>query len=138
LDDPVNPGSPTARLKALLRGRLRRFEEQRFASRVCNEALAALEAVRTDRPELRGYALYEAVITRRLALDAAAARGYMQRVQDSSDDWETERTPTLIDVVKYMIVSEYLAQGAIAAGTAIDGMALDLGPFLVARIDPKL
>ena len=138
LDDPVNPGSPAARLKALLRGRLRHFEEQRFAGRVCDEALVALEAVRTERPELAGQPLYEAVIARRLALAAPAARAYMQRVQDSNDDWETARTPTFIDVVKYMIVSEYLAKKAVAPGTASDGMALDLGRFLVGRIDPRL
>lgn len=133
MDNPADPGSPTARLKALLRGRLRRFEEHRFARRVCAEALAALEAVRVEQPGLQARALYEAVIARRLRLEASAARAYMRRVVASNQDWETERTPKFIDVVKYMIVSEYLAQES-----APTGMTLDLGPFLTECIDPQL
>jgi hypothetical protein len=133
LDNPANPDSPTERLKALFLGRLRRFEERRFARRVCDEALAALGAVRAQRPELRNDALYEAIIARRLQVDPNAARLYMQRVRDSNEDWDTDRTPKFIDVVKYMIVGEYLAQEPGATG-----MVLDLGAFLVERIDPKV
>lgn len=133
MDNPANPESPTERLKALFLGRLRRFEERRFARRVCDEALAALAAVQTRGPELHADALYEAVIARRLKLDATAARAFMRRVQESNEDWDTDRTPKFIDVVKYMIVSEYLAQEALASG-----MALDLGAFLAERIDPQL
>ena len=133
MDNPANPESPTERLKALFLGRLRRFEERRFARRVCDEALAALEAVRAQRPELHGEALYEAIISRRLKLDAIAAHAFMRRVQDSHEDWETERTPKFIDVVKYMTVMEYLAHEPLTTG-----MSLDLGPFLAERIDPRL
>jgi hypothetical protein len=131
MDEPVNPESPTARLKALLLGRLRRRDERRFAARVCNEALAALAAVRVAQPALRDEALYEAVIARRLKVDAAAAHSLMRRVRESNEDWESERPTRFIDVVKYMIVSEYLAQEKDATG-----VVLDLNPFLAERIDP--
>jgi hypothetical protein len=94
--------------------------------------------VRTERPDLGGDALYEAVIARRLRIDAPAARTIMRRVEDSNQDWQSDRKPTFIDVVKYMIVSEYLARHSRPAGATVDGMALDLGAFLVERIDPRI
>ena len=133
MDSPVNPESPTQRLKALFQGRLRRFEERRFAGRVCSEALTTLQAVRAQQPALSGDALYEAVIARRLNLDATAAHAMMWRVHGSVENWEGDYVPKFIDVVKFMIVGEYLAQAAPA-----EGMALDLGAFLAARIDPRL
>jgi hypothetical protein len=133
LDSPTHPESPTERLKALFTGRLRRYEERRFARRVCDEALAALEAVRTEQPQLAGEALYEAVIARRLKLDATDTRAFMWRVHVSFEDWESDGMPKFIDVVKYMIVSEYLAQNTLAKG-----VSLDLGPYLAQRIDPRV
>jgi hypothetical protein len=133
VDSPANPESPTQRLKALFQGRLRRFEEKRFAGRVCSEALAALQAVRARHPTLRGDALYEAVIARRLQLDAAAAHALMWRVHGSVENWEGDYLPKFTDVVKYMIVSEYVGQDI-----AVEGMSMDLGHFLATRIDPDL
>ena len=133
VDSLANPESPTQRLKALFQGRLRRFEEKRFAARVCNEALAALQAVFAQHPNLTGDALYEAVIARRLKLDAAAAHALMWRVHGSVENWERDYVPKFVDVVKYMIVSEYVGQDA-----SVEGMGLDLGPFLAPRIDPHL
>jgi hypothetical protein len=133
VDSPANPESPTQRLKALFQGRLRRFEERRFAGRVCGEAIAALQAVRARQPTLSGDALYEAAIAQRLEVDAAAARALMWRVRGSVENWEGDYVPKYIDVVKYMIVSEYLGQDV-----SVEGMTLDLGPFLATRIDPAL
>jgi len=133
VDSPANPESPTQRLKALFQGRLRRFEEKRFAGRVCSEALAALRAILARHPALSGDALYEAVIARRLKLDAAAAHALMWRVHGSVENWEGNYVPKFVDVVKYMIVSEYVGQDA-----SVEGMTLDLGPFLAPRIDPHL
>jgi hypothetical protein len=133
LDDPANPQSPTARLKSVLRRRLQLFEERRFASRVCDEVLAALAAARAQQPGLHGDALYAAVIARRLKLDAPAAHLLLRRIQDGHQDWESERAARFIDVVRYMIVREYLARE-----DAATGMSLDLGAFLAERIDPRL
>jgi hypothetical protein len=125
--------SPTQRLRALLAGRIRRGTERRFASRVCDESLAALHAVRATQAELQGDALYEAVVARRASLDPDQARAIVQRANESLEDWGNDRAATLIDVVRYLIVSEYMAQHA---GT--DGMIIDLGALLTLRIDPQL
>ena len=133
VDSLANPESPTQRLKTLFQARLRRFEEKRFAGRICSEALAALQAVLAQHPTLTGDALYEAVIGRRLKLGAADAHALMWRVHGSVENWEGDYVPKFVDVVKYMIVSEYVAQDA-----SVEGMTLDLGQFLAPRIDPQL
>lgn len=125
--------STTQRLLALLAARIRRRAERRFAARSCDELLAALHAVHAAQPELQGDALYEAVVARRGSLDPARARAIVQRATESLEDWGNDRAAKLIDVIKYLIVSEYMAQQ-----TGIDGMIIDLGALLTSRIDPQL
>ncbi len=122
--------SPTQRLRALLADKLKRIEERLFAGRVCSESLVAFHAIRKLQPALAGDALYEAVVARRVNLDAAGARAIVRRTHASLEDWAGDRGPTFRDVVKYMIVTEYLGQEADERG-----MNLDLGPFLAKRID---
>lgn len=122
--------SPTQRLRALLADKVKRIEERLFAGRVCAESLAAYHAIRNLHPQLRGDELYEAVIARRVNLDAAGAHAIVRRTHASLEDWAGERICSFRDVVKYMIVSEYLGQEA-----STRGMNLDLGPFLAKRID---
>jgi hypothetical protein len=57
----------------------------------------------------------------------------MWRVHGSVENWEGDYVAKFIDVVKYMIVSEYIGQDA-----SVEGMGLDLGPFLAPRIDAHL
>jgi hypothetical protein len=125
--------SPTQRLRALIASRLKRMDERRFANRVCAESLAALQAVRAEHAALQGDALYEAVVARRSGLDAAQARAVVWRAHESLEHWGNDRDPKLIDVVKYMIVSEYLGRDAHE-----DGMSIDLGAFIAQRIDQYL
>jgi len=124
------PESPTMRLRSLLHHKFKRLEERLFARRVCTESLAAYHAVRGSAPTLRGDELYAAVIARRIQLDANAARAILWRAHASVDDWISERGTTFRDVVKYMIVSEYLGQEADESG-----MNIDLGQYLSKRID---
>ena len=130
MDTTNKIASPTQRLRALLADKLKRIEERLFAGRVCSESLAAYHAIRKQDPALRGDDLYEAVIARRINLDAAGARAIVWRTHASREDWVSDRGPTFRDIVKYMIVSEYLGQEADERG-----MNLDLGPFLAKRID---
>lgn len=122
--------SPTQRLRALLADKLKRIEERLFAGRVCAESLSAYHAIRRQDPALNGDELYASVIARRLKLDAAGARAIVWRTHASLEDWTGDRGPTFRDIVKYMIVSEYLGQEA-----SERGMNFDLGPFLAKRID---
>lgn len=125
--------SPTSRFRALFAGRRKRNEELRFADRVCTESLAALADVRAARPQLSGDELYEAVIARRLQRGDGAARIILQRTYESLEDWGTDRAPRFLDVVRYMIVNEYLD-----AATGERGMSVDLGAYLAQHIDPQL
>ena len=133
MDSAGTFGSPTQRLRALFADRVKRVEEWRFAQRVCAESLKTLQQVRATQPDLKGDALYEAVIAKRLNLDVASAHAIMWRTHASLEDWVTDSEPKFIDVVKYMIVSEYLGQEAVETG-----MSIDLGAFLSKRIDPHL
>ena len=105
----------------------------RFASRVCSESLAALADVRAARPQLSGDELYEAVIARRMQRGDGAACAVLQRTYESLADWGSDREPKFLDVVRYMIVSEYLD-----AATGERGMSIDLGALLAQHIDPQL
>ena len=125
--------SPTRRFRALFGGRRKRNEELQFASRVCTESLAALAEVRAARPQLSGDELYEAVIARRMQRGEDAARAILQRTYESLADWGNDRAPTFLDVVRYMIVNEYLD-----AATGERGMSVDLGAFLAQHVDPKI
>lgn len=125
--------SPTQRLRALIAARLKKLDEQRFANRVCSELLAALKAVCTAQADLKGDALYEAVVAKRSNLDATEARAVVWRTHESLEDWGNDRDPKFIDVAKYVIVSEYLGQESLE-----DGMSIDLGALLTKRIDPQL
>jgi hypothetical protein len=107
--------------------------ERRFANRVCNESVAALQAVRATQAELQGEALYAAGVARRANLEPAQASAIVQRANESLEDWGHDRAAQFIDVVKFLIVSEFMAQHA---GT--DGMTIDLGALLTPRIDPQL
>jgi hypothetical protein len=128
-----SPASPTSRFRGLFGARRKRNEELRFASRVCSESLAALAEVRAARPQLSGDELYEAVVARRTKRGDAAARSILQRTYESLEDWGNDRAPKLLDVVRYMIVNEYLD-----AVTGERGMHLDLGAFLAQHIDPEI
>ena len=95
--------------------------------------MAALAGVRGEQPKLSGDELYEAVIARRMSCDARAARAILDRTYASLEDWGSDRLPKLIDVITYMIVSEYLV-----ATPGEKGMSTDLRAFLTQHFDPSL
>jgi hypothetical protein len=98
--------------------------------RVCRESAAALASVLAERPELSGDALYEAVVARRLQVEAAPARAIVWKAHQMLGHWGNNRDPKLVDVVKCMIISEYLGADAHA-----DGMLMDLGAYISDRFD---
>ena len=117
----------------MLAARARRKDERDFANRVCDETITALRAVQEAHVGLQGEALYVAVVARRANLDAGRASAIVEFANKSVDDWVSNRTAKLIDVVRYMIVSEYMVQQG-----DNDGMTIDLGAVLAPRIDPRL
>jgi len=95
--------------------------------------VAALAGVRAEQPKLSGDELYAAVVARRKSCDARAAGAILDRTYASLEDWGSDRLPKLIDVITYMIVSEYLA-----ATPGEKGMSIDLRAFLTPHFDPSL
>lgn len=125
--------STTQRMRAIFAKRARQKEERDFAFRVCDETIAALNVVVQTRAELQGDALYAAVVARRGNLDAGQAAAIVEGANEALEDWGNDRKATLIDVIRYMIVKEYMAQHA-----NDDGMIIDLGALLAPLVDPKL
>jgi len=125
--------SPTWWLRALFTAPLKRRAERRFASRVCAESLAALQEVLATQADLQGDALYEAVVASCTKFDAAQAHAIVQRAHESLEGWGNDREAKFIDVVKCMIVSEYLRQN-----TGEVGMIIDIDALLKPHIDPRL
>jgi hypothetical protein len=119
-------------LQALINERIKHIDERLFAARVCAESLLAYDAIHASEPQLRGDALYGAVIARRTHADPTTVHQILWRTHASVEDWDREHEPAFRDVVKYMIVSEYLGQ---APGE--QGMDIDLGAFLASRIDDQ-
>lgn len=81
--------------------------------------------------ELKGRALYGAVIARRLGSNSIlGAADIVRRAEESFAVWPRDRELTFRDVVHYQIFDEYMRQSELRVGTRTDfGVA-------VARIIP--
>jgi hypothetical protein len=122
-------GDDDAELESAGRFSLRRFSryasqlvgvwhELRFAKRGGRLALARYERLRRERPELAGQALYEVFVCERNALEASAARAILQRAEASFAAWPTDRDLKFLNVVQYVVISEYLASHPKRRGTS--------------------
>ncbi|HJS92223.1 MAG TPA: hypothetical protein VJ738_19810 [Steroidobacteraceae bacterium] len=92
--------------------------ERRFAKRASRELLDLLRREQRERPELKGTALYEAVITRRLGSDSTIrAADIVRRAEQSFADWPVAREVTFRHVVHYQVFQEYMRQAEVRIGT---------------------
>lgn len=92
--------------------------ERRYARGASQELLELYRRERREHPELRGRALYEAVIARRLGSDPAIrAAEIVRRAEESFADWPVEREVRFRDVVHYQVFDEYMRQGEVGVGT---------------------
>jgi hypothetical protein len=96
------------------------WREKRFAQRASREALQLLQQMMTEKPGLKGKALYESFVVRRVGVDAAAAHALVRRAEDSFAAWPVDRAVNFRDVVHYIIVNEHLGEGAAPRGTRMD------------------
>jgi hypothetical protein len=64
--------------------------------------------------------LYEAFVRDRNAIDASAAQVILQRAEDSFATWPTDRDLKFMDVMKYLVISEYLISHSKRGGTSIN------------------
>lgn len=105
----------------LLAGNLGMFvghAERRYARGASEELLKLFSREQLEHPELKGRALYEAVIARRLGPNPTiSAAEIVRRAAESFADWPVERELTFRDVVHYQVFNEYMHQGAVRVGT---------------------
>ena len=106
--------------------------ERRYAKQASDELLELFRREQREHPKLRGQALYEAVIARRLGPNPAiGASEIVKRAEESFADWPVQRELRFRDVVHYQIFDEYVRQGKVRQGTRTN-----IGET-VARIVPK-
>jgi hypothetical protein len=96
------------------------WRQLRYARKAARRALARYQGLRTARPELAGRSLYEAFVCDRNAIEPSAARVILQRAEASFATWPTDRDLKFMDVLKYLVISEYLVSHPKRGGTSIN------------------
>jgi hypothetical protein len=106
--------------------------ERRYAKGASAQLLKLFRLEQREHPELKGRALYEAVIARRLGANPTIkAAEIVRHAEESFTDWPAERELRFRDVVHYQIFDEFMRQGEVRVGTRTNiGVA-------VARIIPE-
>lgn len=106
--------------------------ERRYAKGASAQLLKLFRLEQREHPELKGRALYEAVIARRLGANPTIrAADIVRHAEESFTDWPAERELRFRDVVHYQIFDEYMRQGEVRVGTRTNIGAA------VARIIPE-
>lgn len=106
--------------------------ERRYAKGASEELLKLFSREQSEHPALKGRALYEAVIARRLGPNpTVSASDIVRRAEESFADWPVERELRFRDVVHYQIFDEFMHQGEVRVGTRTNIGAA------VARIIPE-
>jgi len=107
------------------------YAERRYAKSASQQLLELFRREQREHPELKGRALYGAVIARRLGSNSIlGAADIVRRAEESFAVWPRDRKLTFRDVVHYQIFDEYMRQSELRVGTRTDfGVA-------VARIIP--
>jgi hypothetical protein len=122
------------RMKSLVRnlGVFVAHAERRYAKEASVQLLGLFWHEQREHPELKGRALYEAVVARRLGSNPPlSAAVIVRRAEESFVDWPRERELRFRDVVHYQIFDEYMRYGKVRVGTRTNiGVA-------VARIIPR-
>jgi hypothetical protein len=95
--------------------------ERRYAKGASRQLLKLFRHEQREHPELKGRALYEAVIARRLGSDSSlSAAEIVRRAQESFADWPRDRELKFRDVAHYQIFDEYMRQSEVRVGTRTD------------------
>jgi hypothetical protein len=93
------------------------YAERRYAKEASEQLLELFRREQQEHPELKGRALYEAVIARRLGANPRiSAANIVRRAEESFADWPAEREVRFRDVVHYQIFDEYMRQGEVRVG----------------------
>lgn len=106
--------------------------ERRYAKQACEQLLDLFRQAQREHPDLKGRALYEAVVARRIGGNPPISAGeIVTRAEESFADWPAQREVRFRDVVHYLIFDEYMR-----AGKARQGTRTNMGG-VIARIIPE-
>ena len=93
------------------------YAERRYAKEASEQLLELFHSEQREHPELKGRALYEAVIARRLGANPPiSAANIVRRAEESFADWPAEREVKFRDVVHYQVFDEYMRKGEVRVG----------------------
>ena len=99
--------------------------ERRYVKGASQQLLKLFRHEQRERPELKGRALYEAVIARRLGSNPSlSAAEIVRRAEESFADWPTDRKLRFRDVVHYQIFDEYMRQSQVLGTRTKFGQAV--------------
>jgi hypothetical protein len=95
--------------------------EKRFANRRSRELLELYQQARGREPLLSGKTLYVGVVMQ-AGYDAKEAQAVVRRAEQSFCAWPAEHDLRFSDVVRYMVVTEYLRShpGAVGIHTNVE------------------
>jgi hypothetical protein len=96
------------------------WRELRYSRKAARLALDRYQGLQAERPDLTGRALYEAFVCDRNTIEASAARVILQRAEASFAMWPADRDLKFMDVLKYLVISEYLVSHPKRGGTSIN------------------
>jgi hypothetical protein len=95
---------------------MRLLSESWFAWQTSHELLDSYKRMHREEPQLIGKTLYEQIVIRRSGLDVNAAAGVLRRAEQSFCEWPSDRDLKFRDLVRYIVIEEYLRSHA-AVGT---------------------
>jgi hypothetical protein len=99
--------------------------ELRYAKGASRQLLELFRRQQRERPELKGRALYEAVIARRLGSNPTlSAAEIVRRAKESFADWPADRELKFRDVVHYQIFDEYMRRSQVVGTRTNFGVAV--------------
>ena len=99
--------------------------ERRYAKAASQQLLELFRRQQREHPELKGRALYEAVIARRLGSSPTlSAVEIVRRAEESFAAWPTDRELKFRDVVHYQIFDEYMRQSQVVGTRTNFGVAV--------------
>ena len=89
------------------------LRERLFARRLVKRLLKSHAAIRANKPDLSGMALYREVLLHSGSVDAAQVSTWLVDAEDSVDEWTApgRKGLGLREVAHFLVMSRYLAKG---------------------------
>lgn len=109
------------------------WKEKRYALKESCQLLREYMALRADHPQLSKRHLYELLVAESRALEIGAARELVERAEESFAMWPEERDVRLRDVIRYIVVSEFMS-----SASDVNGIGPHFGEIVERIVSPAL